>query len=99
MSRDILTDEDVAAHNIVNSIREKELKEFKFKPVGNMATIGRNEAVVSMGSYKSSGFSAWMIWLVVHIWRLIDFRSKVVVFVKWMWDYLLYDRLVRIITR
>ena len=90
---------DIAAKNIASLIEGKELKSFKFRPVGSMATIGRNEAVVSMGSYKSSGFTAWMIWLVVHIWRLIDFRSKVVVFVKWMWDYLLYDRLVRIITR
>ena len=43
------------------SIEGKELKSFKFRPVGSMATIGRNEAVVSMGSYKSSGFTAWMI--------------------------------------
>lgn len=88
-----------AAENIIHSIEGKELEKFRFKPVGAMATIGRNEAVVSMGSYKSSGFTAWMIWLVVHIWRLIGFRNKIVVFVKWMWDYLLYDRLIRIITR
>ncbi|MPN06527.1 hypothetical protein SDC9_153783 [bioreactor metagenome] len=64
-----------------------------------MATIGRNAAVVSIGRFKLKGFFAWLTWSTVHILRLIDFRNRVVVFTKWVWDYLVYERVVRIITR
>jgi NADH dehydrogenase len=90
---------DITAKNIRSLIRGKELKKFVYKDVGNMATIGRNAAVVHMGAFKTHGFIAWSIWSLVHILRLIDFRNRAVVFVKWMWDYLLYERVVRIITR
>ena len=90
---------DITAKNINNLIRGKDLKKFVYKDVGNMATIGRNEAVVHMGKFKTHGFIAWSIWSLVHILRLIDFRNRAVVFVKWMWDYLVYERVVRIITR
>ena len=89
----------ITAKNIRNLIRGKELKKFVYKDVGNMATIGRNAAVVHMGKFKSHGFFAWAIWSLVHILRLIGFRNRAVVFVKWMWDYLVYERVVRIITR
>ena len=52
-----------------------------------MATIGRNDAVVSMGSYTSEGLVAWLMWSVIHIWRLIDFRSRIVIFLKWIWYF------------
>jgi len=90
---------EVAAKNIRSLIRGKELKKFTYRDVGNMATIGRNAAVVHMGNFKTHGFIAWAIWSFVHILRLIDFRNRAVVFVKWMWDYLVYERVVRIITR
>jgi NADH dehydrogenase len=90
---------DVVAKNIRNLIRGKELKEFVYNNVGNMATIGRNAAVVHMGSIKIKGFVAWVIWSFVHILRLINFRNRAVVFSKWIWDYLMYERVVRIITR
>jgi len=64
-----------------------------------MATIGRNAAVVSMGKIKSKGFMAWLMWSMVHVLRLIDFRNRAVVFMKWIWDYTAYERVVRIITR
>jgi NADH dehydrogenase len=90
---------DVATKNIVSLIQGKELTKFVYKDMGNMATIGRNAAVVHMGSLKLEGFIAWLIWSLVHILRLIDFRNRFVVFMKWVWEYLFYDRLVRIITR
>ncbi|AIF53470.1 NAD(P)/FAD-dependent oxidoreductase [Pelosinus sp. UFO1] len=90
---------EIAAKNICGLIRGKELKKFVYNDVGNMATIGRNAAVVHMGKFKIHGFLAWAIWSFVHILRLIDFRNRAVVFVKWIWDYLVYERIVRIITR
>lgn len=90
---------DIAAKNIKSLINGKELKKFFYKDMGSMATIGRNAAVVQMGNFKTHGFFAWVIWSFVHILRLIDFRNRAVVFAKWVWDYLVYERVVRIITR
>lgn len=90
---------EVAAKNIGNMLKNKELKKFRYKDVGSMATIGRNAAVVQMGNFKTHGFFAWAIWCFVHVLRLINFRNRAVVFSKWVWDYLVYERVVRIITR
>lgn len=90
---------DTACQNISNLLAGKELREFTYKDVGSMATIGRNAAVVNMGKVKLDGFVAWAIWLFVHILRLVDFRNRFVVFTKWVWEYLFYERLVRLITR
>ncbi len=90
---------EVAAKNIDSLIKNKELKKFRYKDVGSMATIGRNAAVVQMGNFKTHGFFAWAIWCFVHVLRLINFRNRAVVFSKWVWDYLVYERVVRIITR
>ena len=90
---------DIVAKNIKSLINGKELKKFFYKDMGSMATIGRNAAVVQMGNFKTHGFFAWVIWSFVHILRLIDFRNRAVVFAKWVWDYLVYERVVRIITR
>lgn len=90
---------DVVVKNIRNLLKGKELKKFAYRDVGSMATIGRNAAVVHMGSLKIKGFIAWAIWSFVHILRLINFRNRAVVFSKWVWDYLVYERVVRLITR
>lgn len=90
---------ETAAKNIKQLIAAKPLAKFTYKDVGSMATIGRNAAVVHMGHLKLKGFAAWLIWSLVHILRLIDFRNRFVVFMKWVWEYVFYDRLVRIITR
>lgn len=90
---------ETAIKNINAHINGTQLTKFVYKDVGNMATIGRNAAVVSIGKFKSKGFIAWLIWSMVHILRLIDFRNRMVVFTKWIWDYLVYERVVRIITR
>ncbi|KYZ77758.1 pyridine nucleotide-disulfide oxidoreductase [Anaerosporomusa subterranea] len=90
---------DVAADNILNLISGKPLGQFAFKDVGNMATIGRNAAVLHIGPIKLKGFLAWLFWSLAHIWLLVDFRNRAVVFMKWIWDYLFYERAARIITR
>lgn len=90
---------EITVKNIRSMLKGKELKPFVYKDVGNMATIGRNAAVVDMGRIRLKGFVAWAIWSFVHILRLIDFRNRLVVFMKWIWDYLVYERVVRIITR
>jgi NADH dehydrogenase len=54
--------------------------------------------VAQIGFLSLRGFTAWIAWLVVHLVWLIGFRNKLIVLLAWAWDYLLYDRSVRLIT-
>lgn len=72
---------------------------FRYKDPGIMATIGRNSAVAQLGWLHLSGFPGWVMWLGVHLVNVISFRSRLVVLVNWAWEYLFYDRPVRLIVR
>jgi NADH dehydrogenase len=72
---------------------------FRYKDPGFMATIGRNSAVAQLGWLHLSGFLGWLMWLGVHLVNVISFRSRLVVLVNWAWEYLFYDRPVRLIVR
>jgi NADH dehydrogenase, FAD-containing subunit len=64
-----------------------------------MATIGRNSAVAELGAVRLSGFFGWLMWLSFHLVNVISFRSRILVLVNWAWDYLFYDRPIRLIVR
>jgi NADH dehydrogenase len=72
---------------------------FRFKDPGIMATIGRNSAVAELGAVRLTGFLGWLMWLFVHLINVISFRSRIIVLVNWAWDYLFYDRPIRLILR
>ena len=80
------------------AIPEKSREKFVYLDKGIMATIGRSRAVASIRGVHLSGFIAWLAWLLVHMLYLIDFRSRIVVIVDWMWAYLAYERGSRLIT-
>ena len=71
---------------------------FTYRSFGNLATIGRSQAVIDWGSHQQSGFVAWLIWSFAHIWFLIGFRSRIAVGLSWLWNYLTYQRSARLIT-
>ena len=71
---------------------------FRYRNVGNLATIGRREAVADFGWLRLSGRPAWLLWSVVHISFLIGFRNRLVVAMEWLWSYLTYQRGARLIT-
>lgn len=75
-----------------------ERKPFRYRDKGGMATIGRNRAVAYIGGRHFSGFFAWLIWSLVHIIPLIDFRSKLSVIFSWMWSYFSLSKSARLIT-
>lgn len=81
-----------------NFIKRKERK-FKYKDLGSMATIGRNKAVADLPKAKFSGFSAWLLWLFVHLLSLIGFKNKIFVLFNWIWNYITYDQSLRVIIR
>ncbi|MEZ4445077.1 MAG: NAD(P)/FAD-dependent oxidoreductase [Polyangiaceae bacterium] len=72
---------------------------FRYLDKGTMATIGRNAAVCSLGGLEMTGLLGWLAWLLVHIYYLIGYRNRLVVLWSWAWNYIWYDRPVRIITR
>ena len=86
------------ARMIQCSIEKRARGTFRYLDKGSMATIGRRRAVAAVGKLKLSGFVAWLAWLTVHIFYLIDFRSKVVVLFDWAWSYFTYQRGSRLIT-
>lgn len=71
---------------------------FAYRDYGNLATIGRNSAVIDWGTLQLSGLVAWLIWSFAHIWFLIGFRSRLAVGIGWLWNYFTYDRSARLIT-
>ncbi len=77
--------------------RGETLKEFVYKDKGQMATIGRRRAIVEAGSIKFAGYFAWMTWLFVHIYYLIGFKNRFLVFFQWAWAYLTFRRGARLI--
>ena len=87
-----------AARNIQRSIEGQPLRAFRYKDLGNMATIGRNSAIADFGTFTLTGYIAWLAWLFVHLMNLIGFRNRVVVLVQWAWAYFSYQRAIRLIT-
>ena len=85
------------ALNIRKSIEGKPTLPFRYRDQGQLATIGRNAAVAVLGKVKLSGFPAWLVWLVAHIYFLINFRNRVIVMIDWGWAYITYQRYARII--
>jgi NADH dehydrogenase len=85
------------AQNILRQVEGQEPKPFKYHDRGSMITIGRKAAGVAIGSLTFTGFIAWVMWLVIHLFNLIGFRNRVMVLTNWAWDYLLYERAVRFV--
>jgi NADH dehydrogenase len=74
-------------------------KPFRYVDKGTMATIGRRAAVAAVHGLKLKGTIGWLAWLLVHIYYLIGFRNRAVVLASWGWNYLRFDRPIRLILR
>ena len=71
---------------------------FRYFNAGNLATIGRRSAVADFGWLRISGFPAWLLWGIVHIFFLIGFRNRVSILIEWIWAYITFQRGARLIT-
>lgn len=87
------------AENVIRLLDKKTLKPFVYQDKGSMATIGRNKAVVDLPKFKFSGVFAWFVWMFVHLFSLIGFKNKAVVFLNWVYNYIRFDREARLIMR
>lgn len=85
------------AELILREIEGHTRNEFHYRDKGQMATIGRRRAVAQTTSFHLHGVLAWYVWLFVHVYYLIGFRSKLFVLMQWFWSYLTYRRGARLI--
>ncbi|MEO8151211.1 MAG: NAD(P)/FAD-dependent oxidoreductase [Bacteroidia bacterium] len=87
------------AKNLLRHLNNQPLIPFSYFDKGSMATIGRHKAVFQSFGIKLSGYIAWFAWMALHLMLLVGFRSRIIVFVNWMWNYFSYQRAIRIIVR
>jgi NADH dehydrogenase len=88
-----------AAKNLILRISNQTTRAFRYRDYGQLATIGRNAAVADFGRVKLSGYPAWLVWLVAHIYFLINFRNRLVVMLDWAWAYWTFHRYARIVIK
>ncbi len=87
-----------AASVILDRVRGREIEPFHYHDKGNLAVIGRASAVVDLGKLHVHGWPAWLLWLSVHLLYLAQFRNRILVFIRWGFQYLSFDRGARLIS-
>ena len=99
MAQPALQQGKLLGENLVRLIHKQKMTPFEYNDKGSMATIGRNLAVVDLPNYHFSGVFAWFVWMFVHLFSLIGFKNKAVVFLNWVYNYIWFDREGRLIIR
>ncbi len=87
------------AQNLKRIELAKPLKEYEYKDLGTMATIGRNKSVVDLPFVHLKGFFAWLIWMFLHLMLILSVRNKLIVFINWTWAYITKNTALRIIIK
>ena len=80
-------------------LRGRQTAAFRYRDKGNLATIGRARAVADLHAIRLSGFLAWVVWLVVHLWYLIGFQNRLLVFIRWSFSFFTRGRGARLISQ
>ena len=99
MAQPAIQQGELLAMNLGRLLKGGSMKPFVYRNKGNMATIGRNKAVVDLPGIEFGGFFAWFIWMFVHLMSLVGFRNRVIVFFNWVYNYINYDKAARLIVR
>lgn len=87
-----------AARAIIDRLRGRRPKPFRYRHYGNLATIGRSHAVADFGRWRARGLIAWLLWSTVHVYFLVGFRNRLAVGLSLAWNYLTFARHARLIT-
>ena len=87
------------AKNLNRMLRDKDskLKQYEYRNLGTMATVGRNKAVVDLPFAKFRGRFAWLIWMSLHLMLILSVRNKLVIFINWAWNYITKNSSLRLI--
>ncbi len=89
----------MVAANLKKMLKQETPEKFSYFDKGTMATVGRNRAVVEIGKLTFGRFIGWLAWMGLHLMLLVGFRNKIMVFINWLWNYINYDRNIRLIIR
>ncbi|MEB3287271.1 MAG: NAD(P)/FAD-dependent oxidoreductase [Vampirovibrionales bacterium] len=84
---------------IAARLKNQRSEPFRYVDKGTLAIIGNNAAVGDLGAFRLKGFSAWFVWLFIHIFYLIGFENKILVLFQWLWNYFTRGRSACLITR
>jgi NADH dehydrogenase len=87
-----------AAKVVRNRLRGRGTPPFRYHDKGNLATVGRGAAVADIKGLRLSGLIAWLIWLFVHLWYLVGFQNRLLVFIQWFVSFATHGRGARLIT-
>jgi NADH dehydrogenase len=87
-----------AGRNVLATIRNEERKPFHYRNKGMLATIGKHKAVAQLRHVRMTGYIAWWLWLLVHVFFLVGIHNRIKVFRDWMWSYMFSKRGARVIT-
>jgi NADH:ubiquinone reductase (H+-translocating) len=91
---------EYAARVIAAKLRGRKVPApFSYRGFGNLATIGRKAAIADFGGVRFTGFAAWLLWSLAHIFFLIGFRNRITVAIDWFWSYLTFERGARLISQ
>ncbi|HWX75311.1 MAG TPA: NAD(P)/FAD-dependent oxidoreductase [Solirubrobacteraceae bacterium] len=88
-----------AAKAVRARLRGRSYPPFRYRDKGNLATIGRAAAVADLKGVRLSGLIAWLTWLLVHLWYLVGFQNRVLVFIRWSYSFATHGRGARLITQ
>jgi NADH dehydrogenase len=85
------------AKNLKSVLLHRPTRDYEYKDLGSMATIGRNKAVVDFKSFKVQGYFAWLIWMFLHLMLILSVRNKLIILINWAWSYITKDSSLRLI--
>lgn len=92
-----ITQANLLAKNLKSIEYKKPLREYEYRDLGSMATIGNNKAVVDLPFLKFTGHFAWFIWMFLHLMLILSVRNKIVIFFDWAWKFITKDTSLRLI--
>jgi NADH dehydrogenase len=87
-----------AAGALADRLRDRQPEPFRYRDKGNLATIGRAQAVADIKGLRLSGLLAWLTWLFVHLFYLIGLQNRLLVFIRWTWSFVTRGRGSRLIS-
>lgn len=87
------------AKNLRQIVLNKPLKDYEYKDLGSMATIGKHKAVVNFGTLNLQGYVAWFIWMFLHLMLILRIKNRLVIFINWAWAYVTKDTSLRLILK
>ena len=85
------------AKNFKAIAANKPLRDFEYKDLGSMATIGKSKAVVDLPFIKFKGYLAWYVWMFVHLMLILSLKNKLIIFINWAWNYFTKGSSLRLI--